>query len=66
MIITDVCVCHSELNSKLADTQEMIEEALDVALSRSCTTFDPAYYAKVQLAYKYLGKTQVWSTFFLF
>ncbi|KAM6959485.1 syndetin isoform 1-T1 [Aplochiton taeniatus] len=50
--------CISELNSKLQDTLEQIEEQLDVALSRTCKHFDVAHYTKVQLAYKLLGKTQ--------
>lgn len=50
--------CISELNSKLQDTLEQIEEQLDVALSKTCKNFDVAHYTKVQLAYKLLGKTQ--------
>ena len=49
----------SELNSKLQDTLEMIEEQLDSALSKTCNHFDEKHYAKVQLAYQLLGKTQV-------
>lgn len=37
----------------------MIEEQLDVALSKTCTKFDINQYEKVQLAYRLLGKTQV-------
>uniref|UniRef100_A0A8C1WLF5 VPS50 EARP/GARPII complex subunit n=1 Tax=Cyprinus carpio TaxID=7962 RepID=A0A8C1WLF5_CYPCA len=50
--------CISELNSKLQDTLEQIEEQLDVALSKTCKHFDVSHYTKVQLAYKLLGKTQ--------
>uniref|UniRef100_A0A8C9W671 VPS50 subunit of EARP/GARPII complex n=1 Tax=Scleropages formosus TaxID=113540 RepID=A0A8C9W671_SCLFO len=50
--------CISELNSKLQDTLEQIEEQLDVALSKTCKHFDVAHYNKVQLAYSLLGKTQ--------
>uniref|UniRef100_A0A665UD73 VPS50 EARP/GARPII complex subunit n=1 Tax=Echeneis naucrates TaxID=173247 RepID=A0A665UD73_ECHNA len=51
--------CISELNSKLQDTLEQIEEQLDVALSKTCKHFDVSHYTKVQLAYKLLGKTQI-------
>ncbi len=51
--------CISELSSKLQDTLEMIEEALDVALSKTCLDFDETHYEKVQKAYRLLGKTQV-------
>uniref|UniRef100_A0A672ITW3 VPS50 EARP/GARPII complex subunit n=1 Tax=Salarias fasciatus TaxID=181472 RepID=A0A672ITW3_SALFA len=50
--------CISELNSKLQDTLEQIEEQLDVALSKTCKHFDVSHYTKVQLAYSLLGKTQ--------
>ncbi|KAM9308738.1 syndetin isoform 2-T2 [Gastrophryne carolinensis] len=50
--------CISELNSKLQDTLEQIEEQLDVALSKICKNFDVAHYTKVQQAYRLLGKTQ--------
>ncbi|BFZ05032.1 hypothetical protein BsWGS_08071 [Bradybaena similaris] len=50
--------CISELSSKLQDTLEMIEEQLDVALSKTCAGFEEAHYQKVQRAYKQLGKTQ--------
>ncbi|KAM9737540.1 syndetin isoform 2-T2 [Menidia menidia] len=50
--------CISELNSKLQDTLEQIEELLDVALSKTCKHFDVLHYTKVQLAYTLLGKTQ--------
>ncbi|CAM4631745.1 unnamed protein product [Leuciscus chuanchicus] len=50
--------CISELNSKLQDTLEQIEEQLDVALSKTCKHFEVSHYTKVQLAYKLLGKTQ--------
>ncbi|XP_069372330.1 syndetin isoform X1 [Paralichthys olivaceus] len=50
--------CISELNSKLQDTLEQIEEQLDVALSKTCKHFDVLHYTKVQLAYTLLGKTQ--------
>lgn len=50
--------CISELNSKLQDTLEQIEEQLDVALSKTCKHFDVLHYTKVQLAYSLLGKTQ--------
>ncbi|GAB1605109.1 syndetin-like isoform X2 [Argonauta hians] len=51
--------CISELNFKLQDTLELIEEQLDVALSKTCNNFDVAHYSKVQNAYRLLGKTQV-------
>ncbi|XP_067147787.1 syndetin isoform X2 [Apteryx mantelli] len=50
--------CISELNSKLLDTLEQIEEQLDVALSKICKNFDISHYTKVQQAYRLLGKTQ--------
>lgn len=50
--------CISELNSKLQDTLEQIEEQLDVALSKTCKHFDVLHYTKVQKAYTLLGKTQ--------
>ncbi|XP_060798737.1 syndetin isoform X1 [Neoarius graeffei] len=50
--------CISELNSKLQDTLEQIEEQLDVALSKTCKHFDVSHYTRVQLAYSLLGKTQ--------
>ncbi|XP_067860618.1 syndetin isoform X2 [Heptranchias perlo] len=50
--------CISELNSKLQDTLEQIEEQLDVALSKTCKHFEVSHYTKVQLAYRLLGKTQ--------
>ncbi|XP_024155543.1 syndetin isoform X2 [Oryzias melastigma] len=50
--------CISELNSKLQDTLEQIEEQLDVALSKTCKHFDVLHYTKVQMAYTLLGKTQ--------
>ncbi|ESO01150.1 hypothetical protein HELRODRAFT_82402, partial [Helobdella robusta] len=51
--------CISELNSKLQDKLEMIDEALDVALSKTCQRFDNSYYSRIQQAYRLLGKTQV-------
>jgi hypothetical protein len=50
---------YSELSSKLQDTLVMIEESLDVALSKTCVKFDEAHYIKLQKAYKLLGKIQV-------
>ncbi|XP_022337065.2 syndetin-like isoform X3 [Crassostrea virginica] len=50
--------CISELNSKLQDTLVMIEEQIDVALSKTCSHFDEIHYEKVQTAYRLLGKTQ--------
>ncbi|KAL0961892.1 hypothetical protein UPYG_G00333020 [Umbra pygmaea] len=50
--------CISELNSKLQDTLEQIEEQLDVALSKTCKHFEISHYTRVQLAYTLLGKTQ--------
>uniref|UniRef100_A0A8C4QHW1 VPS50 EARP/GARPII complex subunit n=1 Tax=Eptatretus burgeri TaxID=7764 RepID=A0A8C4QHW1_EPTBU len=50
--------CISELNSKLQDTLEQIEEQLDLALSKTCKLFDTVHYTKVQTAYRLLGKTQ--------
>ncbi|KAK2140314.1 hypothetical protein LSH36_1395g00066 [Paralvinella palmiformis] len=46
--------CISELSSKLQDTLEMIEESLDVALSKTCNGFDEKHYEKVQVAYRLL------------
>ena len=37
----------------------MIEEQLDVALSKTCTKFDVSHYEKIQMAYSLLGKRQV-------
>jgi len=51
--------CVSELNSKLQDTLEMIDESMDVALSKTCGNFDDSYYSRIQAAYRLLGKTQV-------
>ena len=42
----------------------MIEESLDVALSKTCSGFDKQHYEKVQRAYQLLGKTQVSSPYF--
>lgn len=50
--------CISELTSKLQDTLEMIEEHLDVALSKVCNNFNTTHYEKLQTAYAQLGKTQ--------
>ncbi|XP_060572099.1 syndetin-like isoform X2 [Ruditapes philippinarum] len=50
--------CISELSSKLQDTLELIEEHLDIALSKTCSLFDVAHYEKVQMAYTLLGKRQ--------
>ncbi|XP_076349284.1 vacuolar protein sorting 50 isoform X1 [Tachypleus tridentatus] len=50
--------CISELSSKLQDTLEMMEEKLDVALSKVCTNFNTTHYEKLQAAYRLLGKTQ--------
>ncbi|XP_010192645.1 PREDICTED: coiled-coil domain-containing protein 132, partial [Mesitornis unicolor] len=50
--------CISELNSKLQDTLEQIEEQLDVALSKICKNFDISHYKKKKQAYRLLGKTQ--------
>lgn len=59
-ILTNSCgICFSELNSKLQDTLVMIEEQIDVALSKTCSHFDEIHYEKVQTAYRLLGKTQV-------
>ncbi|CAG2196870.1 VPS50 [Mytilus edulis] len=52
--------CISELNSKLQDTLVMIEEQLDVALSKTCSNFDVTHYEKVQKAYRLLNKTQLY------
>lgn len=51
--------CISELSSKLEDTLEMMDEQLDVALSKICTKFDKEKYEKLQAAYELLGKTQI-------
>ena len=53
------CLFFSELSSKLQDTLEMIEESLDVALSKTANSFDEEHYSKVQIAYQLLGKTHV-------
>jgi len=53
-----IVVCRSELNSKLQDTLEMIDESMDVALSKTCGNFDDTYYSRIQTAYRLLGKTQ--------
>jgi len=37
----------------------MIEESMDVALSKTCSNFDEEYYVRIQTAYRLLGKTQV-------
>ncbi|XP_014033994.1 syndetin isoform X2 [Salmo salar] len=37
---------------------EMLEEQLDVALSKTCKHFDVSHYTRVQLAYTVLGKSQ--------
>ncbi|EEC05108.1 coiled-coil domain-containing protein, putative, partial [Ixodes scapularis] len=50
--------CISELSSKLQETLEMTEEQLDVALSRTCSSFDRSHYSRLQAAYGLLGKTQ--------
>ncbi|ELU05654.1 hypothetical protein CAPTEDRAFT_184136 [Capitella teleta] len=50
--------CIRRLSSKLQDTLVMIEESLDVALSKTCAKFDEHHYFKLQKAYKLLGKTQ--------
>lgn len=61
LIYMSICL-GSELSSKLQDTLVMIEEALDVALSKTCAGFDQTHYEKVQTAYRLLGKTQVTSS----
>jgi len=58
-IATCVCLSRSELSSKLQDTLEMIDESMDVALSKICCHFDNDYYTRIQTAYRLLGKTQV-------
>nr|CAB3228148.1 coiled-coil domain-containing protein 132 [Phallusia mammillata] len=50
--------CIKDLSSKLQDTVEQIEEQVDVALSKSCKSFDKSSYTKLQMAYHLLGKTQ--------
>ncbi|CAK8673996.1 unnamed protein product [Clavelina lepadiformis] len=50
--------CIKDLSSKLQDTLEQIEEQMDVALSKTCKTFDENVYAKLKIAYQLLGKTQ--------
>jgi hypothetical protein len=50
--------CISELSSKLQDTLEMIDESMDVALSKTCGHFDEQHYTRIQTAYRLLGKTQ--------
>lgn len=49
----------SELSSKLQDTLYMIDESMDVALSKTCSHFDEEYYSRIQTAYRLMGKTQV-------
>ncbi|XP_031566777.1 syndetin-like [Actinia tenebrosa] len=51
--------CISELSSNLQETLIDIEKQLDLALVRICNNFDPAYYERLQTAYRYLGKTQI-------
>lgn len=50
--------CISELSSKLQDTLYMIDESMDVALSKTCSHFDEEYYSRIQTAYRLMGKTQ--------
>lgn len=50
--------CIKDLSSKLQDTLELIEEQIDVALSKTCSKFDNGVYGKLQLGYKLLGKPQ--------
>ena len=50
---------YSELSHKLQDKLDMIDEALDVALSKTCCGFDVDYYSRIQQAYRLLGKSQV-------
>lgn len=37
----------------------MIDESMDVALSKTCNHFDEDYYSRIQTAYRLMGKTQV-------
>ena len=37
----------------------LLEEQIDVALSKTCSSFDETLYAKLLVAYQMLGKTQV-------
>uniref|UniRef100_H2YKG0 Syndetin C-terminal domain-containing protein n=1 Tax=Ciona savignyi TaxID=51511 RepID=H2YKG0_CIOSA len=50
--------CIKDLSAKLQDTLELIEEQIDVALSRTCRMFDSTLYSKLQQGYQLLGKTQ--------
>nr|XP_009859546.1 syndetin [Ciona intestinalis] len=50
--------CIKDLSTKLQDTLELIEEQIDVALSKTCRLFDPTVYTKLQQGYQLLGKTQ--------
>lgn len=43
----------------LSSSYFLLQEQLDVALSKTCKHFDVSHYTKVQLAYTLLGKTQV-------
>ena len=36
----------------------MIDESMDIALSKTCGNFDDTYYSRIQTAYQLLGKTQ--------
>lgn len=56
--------CISELNSKLQDTLEQIEEQLDVALSKICKNFDINHYTKVMKLTGFLEKHRLrWISF---
>ena len=50
--------CIAELGAKLQDTLVLIEEGLDVALSRVPARFDAQLFAKWQKSYALLGKTE--------
>ncbi|XP_066483524.1 syndetin isoform X2 [Tiliqua scincoides] len=50
--------CISELNSKLQDTLEQIEEQLDVALSKICKNFDINHYTKTAMDQLHMHFTQ--------
>ncbi|KAB0791414.1 hypothetical protein PPYR_03214 [Photinus pyralis] len=51
--------CVASLTNKLQETLQDTEEKLDKVLAQMCFYFDSVRYAKLQSAYKLLGKTQI-------
>lgn len=49
--------CVNELSSKLQELLELIEEHIDISLSKMCHYFNLSTYASLQEAYRMLGKT---------